>query len=317
VTAAVGLDQLVENLCAGSPAALARAITAVENNTAAGNRILARIQPDIGSAAVIGVTGPPGAGKSTLCSALIGVYRERGFSVGLLAVDPSSPFTGGAILGDRIRMAEHDPDPGVFVRSLAARGHLGGLSPTTARVIDVMDAARRDVVIVETVGAGQSEVDIAAIADTRVVVCAPGLGDEVQAIKAGILEIADILVVNKSDLPLAERAQRQLLGMLQLRAVKGWLVPVLNTVANSGSGVEALADAIDRHQTHTRSARNQQSSLQRVRRQLAQEAARKIEQQLTASEDVELLDICREIQAGRMDLATAADRLTRTRWSTL
>jgi len=317
VTTAVELDLLVENLCAGSPAALARAITAVENNTAAGNRILARIQPDIGSAAVIGVTGPPGAGKSTLCSALIGVYRERGFSVGLLAVDPSSPFTGGAILGDRIRMAEHDPDPGVFVRSLAARGHLGGLSPTTARVIDVMDAARRDVVIVETVGAGQSEVDIAAIADTRVVVCAPGLGDEVQAIKAGILEIADILVVNKSDLPLAERAQRQLLGMLQLRAVKGWLVPVLNTVANSGSGVEALADAIDRHQTHTRSARNQQSSLQRVRRQLAQEAARKIEQQLTASEDVELLDICREIQAGRMDLATAADRLTRTRWSTM
>jgi LAO/AO transport system kinase len=316
VTATDQLDKLVENLCAGTPAALARAITAVENDTAAGNRILARIQPEIGSAAVIGITGPPGAGKSTLCSALIGVYRERGLTVGLLAVDPSSPFTGGSILGDRIRMAEHDTDPGVFVRSLAARGHLGGLSPTTTRIIDVMDAARRDVIIVETVGAGQSEVEIAAIADTRVVVCAPGLGDEVQAIKAGILEIGDVLVVNKSDLPLAERARRQLLGMLQLRASEGWAVPVLNTVANSGSGVAELADAIDRHQTYSRSNKDQQTSLQRVRRQLAQEAARQVERQLTAAEDVELLKLCRDIRAGRLDLASAADRLTRARWST-
>jgi LAO/AO transport system kinase len=186
----------IEHLLAGDRAALARAITAVENETAEAPLVLKAIRPALGRASVVGFTGAPGAGKSTLVSAYVAELRRRNLGVGVVAVDPSSPITGGALLGDRIRMTAHATDPGVFIRSLASRGHLGGLSRTASRVIDVMDAAGKDVVLVETVGAGQSEVEIADVADVRVVVLAPGLGDEIQAIKAGILEIADILVVN-------------------------------------------------------------------------------------------------------------------------
>lgn len=228
---------------AGDRAALARAITAVENETADSAPVLRAIRSRLGRALVVGFTGAPGAGKSTLVSAYITELRQRDLSVGVVAVDPSSPFSGGAILGDRIRMTQHAGDTGVFVRSLASRGHLGGLSRTAARVIDVFDASGRDVVVVETVGTGQSEVEIAEIADVRVVVNAPGLGDDIQAIKAGILEIADILVVNKSDLPFAERSARQLAAMAAQRGDRR-PVPVLQTSAIAGKGVAELADAI-------------------------------------------------------------------------
>lgn len=229
-------------LLVGDRAALARAITAVENETAEARPVLRAIRDRLGRALVVGFTGAPGAGKSTLVSAYVGELRRRGLTVGVAAVDPSSPLSGGAILGDRIRMAQHATDPGVFVRSLASRGHLGGLSRTATQVIDVFDAAGRDVVVVETVGTGQSEVEIAEIADVRVVVNAPGLGDDIQAIKAGILEIADILVVNKSDLPFAERSARQLAAMTAQRS--SGPVPVLQTSALGNKGIAELCDAI-------------------------------------------------------------------------
>ena len=198
-----------------------------------------------------GFTGPPGVGKSTLVDAYITELRKRDLSVGVIAVDPSSPVSGGAILGDRVRMTSHGVDPQVFVRSIAARGHLGGLSATAAFIVDVLDAAGKDVVIVETVGTGQSEVEVAQVADTKVVVCAPGAGDDVQALKAGIIEIGDVLVVNKADLPDAEPTMKRLAAMLTLRhrpdVPGGWTPEVLATTATTGAGVAALADAIQRH----------------------------------------------------------------------
>ena len=236
-----------ERIAAGDRRAIARAISAVENATADASAIRAALAGRLGHARVIGVTGPPGAGKSTLVSALIREFLARGSRIAVVAVDPSSPFSGGAVLGDRIRMAEHQTDERVFIRSLAARGHLGGLTSSTRAVIEVLDAARFDLVIVETVGAGQAEVEVAAVADTKLVVCPPGLGDDVQAIKAGVLEIADVFVVSKADTPNAERTERELLGMLSLRKPADWRPPVLRTVATTGEGVPALADAIQRH----------------------------------------------------------------------
>lgn len=235
---------LTERVLAGERRAVARAISAVENETAEAAPILQRINAHLGRARVLGITGPPGAGKSTLTSALIGEYLRRGERVAVVAVDPSSPLSGGAILGDRIRMGAHQSDERVFIRSVASRGHLGGLSRTAARVIDVLDAAGFGVVIVETVGAGQAEVEIGLLADTRLVLCPPGLGDEVQAIKAGLFEIADIYVVNKSDLPAADGVERELLAVIGLRAYAGWTPRVVRTVATSGEGVAALAEAI-------------------------------------------------------------------------
>jgi LAO/AO transport system ATPase len=196
---------------------------------------------------VVGITGAPGAGKSTLINALLGELLRRGKRIGVVAVDPSSPLTGGAVLGDRVRMGEHGAHEHVFIRSIASRGHLGGVSRTTGRIVDVLDAAGFDTVIVETVGAGQSEVEIIGIADTRVVVCPPGLGDDVQAIKAGILEIADLLVVNKADLPAAETTARELKEMLRLRPASRADVAVLKTVATQGDGIAELADRVEAH----------------------------------------------------------------------
>lgn len=242
----------VERICARDRRAIARAISAVENEGADAAAIHAGLEGRLGNARVIGVTGPPGAGKSTLVNALIKEYLARGKHVAVVAVDPSSPISGGAVLGDRIRMTEHQADERVFIRSLAARGHLGGLTRTTRTVIDVLDAARFDVVIVETVGAGQSEVEIARETDTRLVLCPPGMGDDVQAIKAGVFEVADLFVVNKADLPLAERTEGELLGMLSLRTHAGWKPLVLRTVATTGEGIAAVVDAVDRHQAHHR-----------------------------------------------------------------
>jgi len=235
---------LAERIRGGDRRALARAITAVENETGEAASIRTALAAHLGRAQVAGITGPPGAGKSTLVNALVKVLVGYGRRVAVIAVDPSSPVSGGAVLGDRVRMGEMQGHDAVFIRSLAARGHLGGLSRTAAQVIDVLDAAGFDDVLVETVGAGQSEVEVAKVAAHRLVVCPPGLGDHVQAIKAGILEIADAFVVNKADLPDAARTERELRAMLALRTgvAPGAQPPVLKTVATTGEGVAALAD---------------------------------------------------------------------------
>lgn len=237
-------------LLAGDRRVLARTISQIEHGEIAAGTLSAALSGHLGRAHVLGITGAPGAGKSTLVHAMLGELLARGRRVGVVAVDPSSPISGGAVLGDRVRMGQHGAHPDVFIRSLAARGHLGGLSSSTEEIVDLLDAAGFDTIIVETVGAGQSEVEIMRVADTRVVACPPGLGDKVQAMKAGILEIADVLVVTKSDLPGADATARDLQDMLHLRAPASgslWTVPVLNSCASTGAGVAGLVDAIDQH----------------------------------------------------------------------
>jgi LAO/AO transport system kinase len=206
--------------------------------------LLKAMRPHLGRALVIGFTGPPGAGKSTLVNSVIAHLRDAGRTVGVIAVDPSSPVSGGAILGDRIRMTAALDDDGVFVRSLASRGYLGGLSPAAVRIIDALDAAGRDLVLLETVGTGQSEIDVAEVADVRVVISAPGLGDDIQAMKSGLLEIADVVVVNKGDRPGAELTLQQLVGAISIRAGMAGRVPVFKTTATTGEGVPKLLSAI-------------------------------------------------------------------------
>lgn len=272
--------ELVQPLLEGNRRALARMLTYVENEREGVQDALAALFPHTGKAWVIGITGAPGTGKSTLVNALAKAYRKRGKTVAILAVDPTSPFSGGAILGDRIRMRDLSGDSGVFIRSMATRGNLGGLARATMDAIRVLDAAGFDIICVETVGAGQSEIDIARTAQTTLVVEAPGLGDDVQAIKAGILEIADILVVNKADRPGADNTVRGLRAMLelghpalrsQLLAHHGrllpvepvsnghdaplWIPPILRTVASEGQGIDELIDAIAAHQQHLQDAK--------------------------------------------------------------
>ena len=231
----------------GDRRAIARMISAVENDEPGADGIGRALAPHLGRAHVIGITGAPGAGKSTLINALLGELIRRGQRIAVVAVDPSSPITGGAVLGDRVRMGEHGAHENVFIRSLSSRGHLGGVSRTTSRIVDVLDAAGFDTVIVETVGAGQSEVAITGLADTRIVVCPPGSGDDVQAIKAGILEIADLFVVNKGDVPAAEATVRDLKEMQRLRHRTATPVPVLKTTATRGEGIAAVVDAAIAH----------------------------------------------------------------------
>ena len=306
-------ENLVAGLRAGERVALARAITAVENETAEAAAVLRAIQPHLGHARVHGFTGAPGVGKSTLVDAYISELRQRGMSVGVIAVDPSSPISGGAILGDRVRMTSHGLDPEVFVRSIAARGHLGGLSATTAFVADVMDAAGKDVIVIETVGAGQSEVEIAQIADTKIVICAPGAGDDVQAIKAGILEIGDILVVNKADLPAAQVTVKQLQGMLALRrrpnVPGGWTPEVLATTATHGEGVAALADAIQRHDEFLGESGRKSGSGPRLRALLAATAGRLVAARVGKLDEAALAPLIAAVRAGELDITTAAKRL--------
>jgi len=238
---------LAGRIAAGDPLALARAISLVEDGLPEGEAVLATLFPRTGRADVIGVTGPPGAGKSTLVSRLVGQYRGAGRQVGVVAVDPSSAFSGGAILGDRIRMQEHTLDAGVFIRSMASRGRFGGLSRATRDAVDLIDAAGRDPVFIETVGVGQDEVEVVRAADTVLVVLTPGQGDDIQAIKAGLLEIADIFVINKADHAGADRLAADLDGMLALGEPRPWRPPIVRTTAHDGGGLEALVAAIAGH----------------------------------------------------------------------
>ena len=244
------LDQLVDGVRAGNRRALARAITLVENGDPQAGRLVRELYPLTGRARTIGLTGPPGAGKSTLLSALVGRVRADGKTVGVIAVDPSSPFTAGAVLGDRIRLAEHYLDPGVFIRSMATRGHAGGLAEATMQAALLLDASGRDVLLLETVGAGQSEVEIARLADTVVLVLMPGSGDSVQALKAGIMEIPDVIVVNKHDHPQTRTMVRELRSALALAERSDWTPPIVTTDALTGEGVDELWDAAERHRSH-------------------------------------------------------------------
>ena len=235
------LEQLVANLRAGNLRALARAISMVENRSADSTELLKALFPHSGNALLVGLTGAPGAGKSTLVDQLAREYRKQGKTIGIVAVDPTSPFSGGAILGDRIRMQSHYADAGIYIRSMATRGSLGGLASTTADVATVLDASGRDLVMIETVGVGQDEVDIVRLADVTVVILVPGMGDDVQTIKAGIMEIADIFVINKSDREGAERVEREIRAMQSLAARQdNWVPPIVKTVASEGTGIAEL-----------------------------------------------------------------------------
>jgi LAO/AO transport system kinase len=248
---ATDVPTLVAGARDGDPRAVARLISLVEDASPALREVAAALAPHTGHARVIGLTGSPGVGKSTTTSALVRLLRDAGHRVGVLAVDPSSPFSGGALLGDRVRMQDHATDPGVFIRSMASRGHLGGLAWATPQAVRVLDAAGCDVVLIETVGVGQAEVRIAATADTTLVLLAPGMGDGIQAAKAGILEVADIFVVNKADRDGADQTVRDLRYMLSLGGrhseAGAWRPPVVKTVAATGEGVPGVVEAIDGH----------------------------------------------------------------------
>ena len=245
------ITKLVERVRDGDVRALSRAITTIENRGASHAELLKALFPLTGRAKIIGLTGAPGAGKSTLVDQLAHHYRNEGKTIGVVAVDPTSPFSGGAILGDRIRMQSHHSDPGIYIRSMATRGSLGGLASATADVATVLDASGRDLVMIETVGVGQDEVDIVRLADITVVILVPGMGDDVQTIKAGIMEIADIFVINKSDREGAERVEREIRAMqsLSIRNDK-WTPPIVKTVASEGTGIADLAAAIAKYENY-------------------------------------------------------------------
>ncbi len=246
----VDVPALVEQAREGRPRAVARLISLVEGASPQLREVMAALAPLTGGAYVVGLTGSPGVGKSTSTSALVSAYRRMGKRVGVLAVDPSSPFSGGALLGDRVRMSEHASDPGVYIRSMATRGHLGGLAWAAPQAIRVLDAAGCDVILVETVGVGQSEVEIASQADTSVVLLAPGMGDGIQAAKAGILEIGDVYVVNKADRDGADATARELnhmLGLGEARAAGDWRPPIVKTVAARGEGTDEVVEALEKH----------------------------------------------------------------------
>lgn len=303
---------LVERLQAGDIRTIARTITELERQSDKMPAILKALRPHLGNALTVGFTGPPGAGKSTLINAFIGALRKTGKTVGVVAVDPSSPISGGSILGDRIRMSEHTGDDGVFVRSVASRGALGGLTPAAIRMIDVLDAAGRDVIILETVGAGQSEVEVAEIADVKVVICAPGLGDDIQAMKSGILEIADILVVNKADLPGANQTVRQLRSALGLRTGGAGNVAVLSTCATDGAGVEELAAAIAEIGDNLTADTVQDRRRRRARRLLEHAIVDVVETALSDDDNERVAKLCDAILNGDMSQREAAESLLKS-----
>ncbi len=304
--------ELEERLLAGDKRALARAISLVENDDPEGWALVREVYPHTGNAAVVGFTGPPGVGKSTLIGALVKHAREGDRDVAVLSIDPSSPFTKGALLGDRIRLTEHFLDPGVFIRSMASRGSLGGLSEATLQAALLMDASGKDDVFLETVGVGQAEVDIIDHADTVVLALMPGSGDSIQALKAGVMEIPDVIVVNKADHPLTDTMIREIRGVLSLAPQRGWRVPVVRTEALRGEGVAEVAEKLAEHREHItaegtleerrrRNLRNEVMALAmwRMRRRLEEEVAG----------DAEVQAMLDEVVKRRLDPASAAARL--------
>jgi len=304
---------LAERLLGGEKRALARAITLIESDDPAGWELVREVYPRTGKARIVGFTGPPGVGKSTLIGALTGELRKAEREVAVLSIDPSSPFTRGALLGDRIRLTEHFLDPGVFIRSMASRGALGGLSEAALQVALIMDAAGKDDVLIETVGVGQAEIDIVDHADTIVLALMPGSGDSIQALKAGVMEIPDVIVVNKADHPMTDTMVREVRGVLALsHDPEGWKVPILRTEAARGVGVDELAVKIDEHRAFIeqqgtlaeRRARNLRSEVlgiatSRMRRRLEQ----------TVSEDPATADLLERVVRRELDPATAASEL--------
>lgn len=300
---------LAARVRAGERRAIARALTEAERQSRLSSELLRELQDELGRALVIGITGPPGAGKSTLVDACLRELRAQGRTAGVIAVDPSSPVSGGAILGDRVRMSVGLTDEGVFVRSLAARGHLGGLSPAAVRMIDVLDAAGFDRVLVETVGTGQSEIDIAEVTDVRIVVSAPGLGDEIQAMKSGLLEIADILVVNKADREGANRTVHQLKAALAMRAAARSTTPVLKTTALTGDGVPDLVRAIDEAGAKRLAIGPRARRRMRARYLIARAAAELVAAEVRQAETKRIDELSDSVLEGRLSAAEAAVRL--------
>jgi LAO/AO transport system kinase len=305
-------DSLAERVVAGDKRALARAISLVENRDPQGDRLVAELFPRTGKARIVGVTGPPGVGKSTLIGALTSELRKADRDVGVLSIDPSSPFTQGAMLGDRIRLADHFLDPGVFIRSMATRGSLGGLAEAALQAALLMDASGKDDVLVETVGVGQGEIDVVDHADTIVLALMPGSGDSIQALKAGVMEIPDVIVVNKSDHPLADTMVREVRSVLSMGPQASWKVPVVRTEAAKGEGVAKLLEQIDAHRRHIeetgtlaeRRARNLRSEVLGI---AASRLRRRLEEQAERDPDTdELLDA---VVRRETDPATAARKL--------
>ena len=305
------VDQ-VTALRSGDVRTLARSISIVETQSTQARELLAAIAPLVAdhSPQVIGITGSPGVGKSTITAALVSAYRKEGKRVAVLAVDPSSPFSGGALLGDRIRMQQHANDPGVYIRSMASRGHLGGLAATTPQVIAVLAAAGFDVVLIETVGVGQSEVEVAATADTTIVLLAPGMGDGIQAAKAGILEIGDIFAVNKADRDGAQTTAREVQQMIALGTWPGWRPPVVLTVGNRDDGIDDLLAGIQAHRAWlSQSGEEQQRRLRRVREEiLALLASRTV--QAAQQREADLDALAQRVLSGGLDAYAAVDELS-------
>ncbi len=306
-------EDLVRRLLAGERRALARALTLVENQSPRGYEALRLLYPHTGRAHTIGITGSAGAGKSTLTNTLAKEFRRRGKTVGIIAVDPSSPFSRGAILGDRIRMQDLSGDAGIFMRSMATRGSLGGLSETASDAVAVLDAFGKDVVLLETVGAGQDEVEVAGTAQTTIVIQTPGTGDDIQTMKAGIMEIADLLVVNKADLANADALVAALKAHLSMSEHGAWLVPILKVVANRDTGIVELADALESHRAHLESSGQLESEQrQRAEHQVVAATQSEILRRILHGSNGLLERLVGDVAGRRLDPHSAAEQLIAT-----
>jgi LAO/AO transport system kinase len=308
------VEEIAHGVLSGDRRSIARAITFIENNTAEAKKLIALIYPQTGKAHIIGLTGPSGSGKSTLIEKIVREYRRKGKTVGVVAVDPTSPFTGGAFLGDRIRMQELSTDPDVFIRSMATRNYSGGIAKATKDAVKVLDAAGKDIILVETVGAGQSEVEIIKVAQTTVVIHAPGLGDEIQAIKAGIMEIADIFVVNKADRENADKAVMDIQAILQLNNKEtAWKTPILKTTALTGEGVPQLIEKIEEHKRFLEKEIGHKRSLGKAEAELVEAIKEKVTSSIIEElkKEGKFEELLQKIVEREIDPASAAEKLLR------